>query len=341
MGRQEDLEFLRRAASARVFSGEWARHHLRRPPRGLDLNLAAKLYSRLIARPWDAPDVLRHLVDEHVPVVAQILSKPKAAEAVFAAAFIRDASDPGPALRKSGEALHVLRMFEWSPGARSVGRRVVAGLAIDPRAVRGSQEVVAVFGFDQARHIAVVAADGSAESADILLPLATRALSARDERLERLADWLVPFARSPVLQPFVEALVAADQPRHVRLLLRDFGANARDPHLRFELRSADGQAHFVLQLQTARMPSKRVEVSVERSGVTKRFCWGDAGASRNTLKLNSPRSLDLVPDWISEAAKALAVRWDLKTLVVEGSLRGAPRERARRWFLSGKRRIPK
>jgi hypothetical protein len=298
----------------------------------------ARVYARLISRYWFAPDVFRYLAEEHVPIVVQVLAKPETAEAVFVAAFIRDAHEKGPAVRQAGVALHALRMFPWSPGTREGGRKTVAWFASDPRAVSASQEVVALYGFDTCRHIAVLAADGSPESADILLPLATQALNARDSRLEELAEWLVLFAHSSHLQPCVDALVAADGPREVRRHLRELGATGRDPHLRFEMASDDGLARVVLALQTAQMPSEKVEVFLERDGSSKRFSWGDSGSSPSKLKLISPRSLALIPRWLVEVARVLGIHWDPTTLALRGTLRGEPRERTRKWFLSGMKR---
>lgn len=334
-GREEIIAFLHGAATARVFSGEWACHHLRHPPKGLDPKLLTKLYVRLISeRQQHATDVFRHLVDEHVQFVTPILDPPGTLEATFVGAFIRNSKRPGPAIREAGAALHALRMFDWAPGKRIGARRAVAKLIGDPRVVSGSQEVVARYGTEDVRHVAILAAEGSAESADIMIPLASLALKARDHHLEELVDWLVPFAQSSHMREFVAPLVTADEPRNVRRFLRELGATGPNPHLRCEMSSKDGHARLVMQLQTASMPSELLELSFERNGVKQTFTWGAAEGARNKLKLTSPRTLERVPAWLQDAATKLGVRWDPASLILLGSLSDGAFEEARRWLLS-------
>jgi hypothetical protein len=194
MGRRETIDYLHSCATAEVFSHEHACLALRRPPLGLDERLMKKLYRRLLARNSTVIELLHRLPEEHSHIVERLLEKPRGPASVFAVAFSRHAAQPGPALREAGAFLRRLYRFEWRPGVRKPGRMTIAALVADARAVRGSQEVVATAGFKEPRHIAVLAADGSDDSADILLPLASEALRRRGQRLVRLLDWLVPFS---------------------------------------------------------------------------------------------------------------------------------------------------
>jgi hypothetical protein len=280
----------------------------------------------------------RKLPDDFALLVRDALSGSQQPERFFLEAYVRDDAPLGQQLRDASSWLHELAMVD----DHKRGHERVAELLDDARAVEAAQAVVAAVGTRAARYLSVLATDGSESSVDVLLPLVTSAAAVRDERLDVLTQWLVPFVRGPLLAPVLAELESATTAREDRSplqsLLTTLGVDG--PHLeaRINVQSREVKAGFLrranvwLTLNTEQLPHVRLSVSrYGRDLNPTLFVVADGVVTHDALKLKPPANLEVLPRWIRDTGRKLGVHWEPPDLG-RSSLRGLARKRLVDWI---------
>lgn len=310
-------------------------------PPGVDPVLVRRAMAMALDVGWSLVPDCRTLPDEYAPLLRSVLKTRSPGDRIFLETWLRSDQAPGPQVREAAEWLHQLRMVDDHP----TGRARLARLAANPRGLEATQAVVAA-GIEEGRMLAVLAHDGSEGSVDILTPLVLRALEKRDESLDLLRGWLEPFAKGPLLARALEELdAAADVREHaapLKGLLQRFGVKGPHLHLDVVVSSREVSEGFTrlasawIVIQSRQLPHVKVSVALSRSSSPDHFLVEDGKVHPNgSLPLEAPRDLEALPAWLAGAARTLGVHWEAAPQRVTSSLRGASRQRAVDWLLSG------
>lgn len=328
--RAQVLDDLRRCV-AKGWNYRW---HGQRGLRGLKPGVDHELVERAmeLVFPLTIAQVCHALPDEYEALAWRVIGRTATPDATFLDAL-------GELRRGCAWLCEVQRIDDTK---RNRGR--VATLKQDAVLLEAARATVARHGIDAQQLVAVLAHDGSEDSVDVLLDTVQQALAKRDERLDGLEKWLVPFARGTGMAAVVAALRSAMAERGAAspllALLSRFGAKGTQLSLSVHVRSREvyrglaRRASFSVALDSHHLPGARASVSRDRlsSGVTS---WADGHVKQDELGLGGPSSADDLPRWLAVAAKKLGVTWDRSTLQVEGSLRGKARAAAVEWLLGG------
>lgn len=335
---RKELTLCLRGETNDVFFGLRALHHVKT---GADVDLVQGAMARLVAREVSFLPACRRLPDEFAPLAVAALKRSKDLERSFLDAYLRDDAPLGPQLRKAASWLHELTMVD----DHQRGRERVAELTTDARAVEAAQAVVAARGTQAGRYLAIVAHEGSESSADVLLPLVLSASSKRDERLDVLVKWLVPFITGTHLAPALHAIEGATTAREdaspLQSLLTTLGVEGTQLKAEFGMQSLEVKEGFLRRaglavwLQTKGLPHARIAVSrYGRDANPSRFTWADGTVTHDSLKLKPPANIESLPKWLIDTGKKLGVHWAPPHWMTL-SLRGAARKRFLDWIVGG------
>lgn len=321
MSRAKALEALRQAKAGRRNAPWFATRAVRSLPRGLP-HAEVEPAMRLLAELGDLLPHLQRLPDEYVPLVRAVLAaRPTSNEALFLEAW--------------GDDLHAAA--RWRAELTRVNdRRAAPRLAklLTPRGVEAAQATVAKVGLRAPRLLAVLAADGSESSLDVVLPLVHDALRTRGPALDVLEAWVKPFARGPHFTRLLAELGgAADERGQASPLTAWLEALEVSPQpVRLEVNfGCEAGWSLWLRLDSTRLPHFSFSLN---DGV--RFLTVEDGKVRHARMFDEPppESLAAFPEWLAKVSRARELEWLLPPVWVKSTLRGRARARAVAWVLS-------
>lgn len=313
----------------------------------VDPKLVRRALERVFEQGYSLVPECRRLPDEYVPLLLEVVKQRSPADHVFLESWLRSGAPVGPQVRAAAAWLRELRVVDSWPYERKKHLAALAKLVRDERGLEASQAVVAS-GVPEGRMLALLAFEGSESSVDVLMPLVVSAVRARDASLDRLAEWVVPFARGPVVAPAVaEVQRAVDE----RAGVSPFGELLRlaghregtrfNLDVQLESRERVGvspRATAWVVLQTHRLP--RVALFITRHTSSSAFdaLRVEDGVVQGTpsLPLTPPADFASLPRWLGEVAKQLEVRWLTEPTQLKSSLRGKGRQRAVEWLLGAR-----
>ncbi len=341
MRRDQVIENLKLAARRKGNDGNlyWqAWRVVRVLPKGIDLELVRGAVKLALGPGFSSfGDQLR---DEYADLVVTEAAAFDGLEHVFLRVYLSQADGPtGPRVRAAAKWLRELAKVD---DENKKNRARLNPLLKDAQAIHALQAAVAARP-DQAKwHLSALAAEGSLESADVLLPLADGAIRTHDKRVDLLTKYALPFATGHV-EPVVAAVRAARSTRALKSpvtdLLPAFGAQGVE--LRLSLRidakkrvtPALPAASVWLTLDSTRLPAASIAVTRAHES---RYLWRDGAIHDGGSKLSWPtlRSLDELPPWLDAVARLLKVKWNPTPGFIQSSLRGRARANAVAWLLS-------
>jgi hypothetical protein len=270
-----------------------------------------------------------------VPIARAVLAKKKTCDALFLTN--NPLTEKPAAFREAVKALINL-------GVDGQKRQVyLAKIAAVPEYVSAAQATVAVKGLEAWLQLRVLSFDGSAESADIMLPLVVTALKTKGEDLDFLVDLLDDHARaSPAMKPMFEALDGAQDARakiaKVGELAERFGGDRASFQLRLGFESKE-LSNYLAKLTVSfwLFARKKPEASLfatRRQGEKQfRFVWEDGKHRENEGGFPKLASLDELPAWMKATAKKYRCTWDRSPRFFTTSLRGKSRAALLEWLL--------
>lgn len=281
----------------------------------------------------------RKLPDAFVPVLMAEAQHIESLESVFLQAWVRDDEPVAEQVREAARWFYGLQYVNES----AAGRKRIASLASVERAVSAAQAAIVRFPNGRDSIVSVLAAEGSAESADALLPMIHAAAEAGDARLDRLVHHLLPFAAGAVV-PAVSVLTGAQGSRGaaspVAALLPLFGATGNSLSLQVHLDSeqrftaAIPKAQVVIMLDSSKLPAASVWLRKLRGNEGDSLSWGDGVTSVKHKLIAGPKDVTDLPKWLAKIQKPLALRWNPVPSLVLSSLRGKARTNALKWLTS-------
>ena len=297
-------------------------------PTGIDPKLVERVmrvtFKRVIAK------ACRRLPDEYVPIAWRVIAKQKSPDATF----LRSYAD----LRAGSAWLIQAAMVDRTPR----NRKRLEPLCADVTGLAAAQATVVAHGLEAKQLIAVLAHDGSDTSIDALVETLHHALTARDQSLDALAEWLTPFARGPRIESVVgelaQALAARGAGSPLLALAARFGHGG--DRLVFQLaidarKVRQGRTRVAtgfVDLSSHTMPNARASITWTLTKY-RRTRWEDGRVTEDELELGGPRDVDDIPRWLAASAKKLKIQWNPKTIRVSG-LRQKARAAAIAWVLA-------
>lgn len=289
----------------------------------VDPKLVAPVMEMLAKRGVLLP-YLRKLPLEFDALAREQLAAARSVEATFFAAWNGD-------VRSAGKWIYELQKVYEKKSAPRLEKLVTA------QAVEATQAAVAAHGLAVPRLLCVLAFDGSESSADIVLPLAMRALEERDAGLDALKMWVIPFARGPHFAKLVEALQRATGEREattspLRGWLESLGVEGASAQFELAFHSRDEKWSLWLKLDSKQLPHVLLALSSNRDEY---FSVEDFKV-RHAKKVSfaPPASLEDVPAWVVRVSKQQRIKWNAEPQWVKSSLRGKARARAIAWLMS-------
>jgi hypothetical protein len=330
MTRSDVDEDLRRCV-ARGWNHRWhGERALHRLYPGVDLKLVAR--AMRIVVPWNPVGACRKLPDEHVPFARELLAKVTSPHAMFLRSYDGD-------LRTACEWLRELGMID---AKRNRGR--LPELCSDRRALDAARATVVAHGAATERMLAALAHDGQAGSLDAMVDLVGHVLAVRDDSLDTLAAWFVPFARgsrmTALAAEFTEAIDTRGSESAILAIGQRFDPRAKRLAIDVQIDARQvrvgltRKASAWVVLTSHALPSAAATVTWNTMN-HRSTRWEDGAKIRDENALGMPRSVEDIPRWLSASARKLRVTWDLETLRVTSTLRGKSREAAVAWLIGG------
>jgi hypothetical protein len=312
-----------------------------RAARNLPKDLAPAFARRVFAKLLRDGEAIRTfgatLSDAYVPLVREVLAAQKTCDAVFLSSLPRTAE--GAEFRRMVKALVGLG-FEAS-GKRTA---LVKSLVAQPDVVAAAQATVAAKGFDAWLFIQLLIADGSPESADVLMPLWQQALKKKGEELSLLSGMLEE-GTSPAMRAMLASSTSAIDARAATSLVGElaerFGGTRADFVFHLGLQTVE-QAHGDGKLKMSFLLGSRASPQADIFGTratrtlnAERFKWADGKTLENEARFPTLASLDELPAWLARVAKDARCTWNPQPRWVKNSLRGKARAGLIAWLLGG------
>lgn len=318
-------------------AGNWdARRVARNLPRGLDPTFVRRVFDKLLSEDEAIQTFGRTLPDAYVPIARAVLAKKTSVDAVFLTHCALAAQPDG--FRKAVGALLKLGTLTTKTKASHL-----KAIAAEPAYVSAAQTTVAVKGVDAWLMISLLAYDGSAESADILLPLVRQALAGGGENLDFFVQMLDDRAHAtPTMQPLFAALDAAHDARSAIAKVGDlaerFGGKRADFTLKISFHThqqfrGQGKLSVSCYLFARGKPEASVFGGRWHGENSLRFDWEDGKTKTNGAKFPTLKSLDEFPDWKKAVAKKFRCTWSPAPLYFGTSLRGKARAGLLAWLV--------
>lgn len=305
-------------------------------PRGLEPAFLRRVFDKLLAEEFNLHTFGTTLPDEYVPLAREVLSNKKTCDALFL-------SNLTLAERPQGFRDAVKALIKLGTDASAKRTLYLKELAAVPEYVSAAQATVAVKGMDAWLQLRILAFDGSADSADIMLPLVVKALKEKGEDLDFLVDLLDDRARAkPAMQPMFAALDQAQRDRakvaKVAQLAQRFGGDGPSFNLRLGFESTQTVDYLPkLSLSFSFFARSKPEATVFGQRETRlRFVWEDGKMKENTALFPKLTSLDELPGWMKAVAKKYRCTWNETPLYLKTSLRGKARAGFLEWLLSSR-----
>ncbi len=157
-------------------------------PAGLDPVFLRRVFEKLLAEEFTLHTFGTTLTDEYVPLAREVLARKKTCDAIFM-------SNLALAERPQGFREAVKVLIKLGTDASAKRNMYLKEITTTPDYVSAAQATVAVKGMESWLQLRILAFDGSADSADILLPLAVKALKDKGEDLDFLVQLLDDRAR--------------------------------------------------------------------------------------------------------------------------------------------------
>jgi hypothetical protein len=305
-------------------------------PRGLDPAFLRRVFDKLLSEEFTVHTFGTTLPDEYVPLALEVLARKKTCDAVFL-------SNLPLAQRPKGFRDAVKALIKLGTDASAKRTTYLKEITAVPEYVSAAQATVAVKGMEAWLQLRVLAFDGSADSADILLPLVVKALKEKGEDLDFLVDLLDDRARAKSsMQPMFAALDEAQGARakvaKVAQLAERFGGDGPSFNLRLGFESnqtVDYLAKLSVSFWFFARKKPEAAVFAERQPDL-RFSWEDGKTKENTAGFPKLRTLDELPAWMKAVAAKYRCTWNRTPLYLTTSLRGKARAGLLEWLLGSR-----
>lgn len=309
----------------------------RKLPKDLEPAFVRRVFAKLLEEDEAIRTFGATLSDAHVRIAREVLATQKTGDGVFLSNLSR--TSEGAEFRRMIKALNGLG-FE----ASSKRTALVKSLVAQPDVVAAAQATVAARGFDAWLFLDLLIADGSAESADVLMPLWQQALKKKGEELSVLTSMLEE-GTSPAMRAMLGAATSAIDARaaisRVGELAERFGGKRADFvfHLGLQtVEQAHGDGRLTMSFWFGSRASPQAEVFGTRATRTlnaQRFKWADGKMLENEARFPTLASLDELPGWLARVAKDARCSWNPQPRWVKSSLRGKARAGLIAWLLGG------
>lgn len=308
----------------------------RQLPPGLDPAFVRKVFDKLLSEDSAIQTFGGTLTDEYVPIARAVLARKKTSEAIFLS-HVSLASTPA-GFRAAVKTLDQL-------GTQATRKKIAYArkIAAEPAYVSAAQTAVAAKGTEAWLQMIVLAYDGSAESADVLLPLVIKALAEKGEELDFFVQLLDDRSLvTATMKPIFDALDAAQNARaklaKVGDLAERFGGERASFVLELgfesnEPRGGPAKLHASFSFFARRKPSAEVYGRVSSRMNELHFDWTDGKMGSNKAKFPRLESLDGIPAWMAAIAKKHRCTWNRTPQFLTSSLRGKARAALLDWLL--------
>ncbi|MFO0594983.1 MAG: hypothetical protein U0228_06755 [Myxococcaceae bacterium] len=305
-------------------------------PKNLDPAFVRRAFGTLLSEAENLHTFGSTLSDEYVPLALEVLKKKKTCEAVFFSSL--PGTPSGPRFRELVKALVGLG---FEPSSKRTA--LVNSLLKQGDVIAAAQATVAAKGLEAWLYLDLLVADGSAESADVLLPLWDRAQKKKGEDLTFLEAALQK-GTSPLMKAMLasatEAVDAYAKVSKVGDLAERFGGERKNFvfHVGFETveqRHGDGQLTMSFWFDARSSPQASIfGTRATRTLNADRFRWEDGKTPENSARFPKLASLNALPAWLASVAKGARCRWNPEPRWIKSSLRGKARAGLLAWLLS-------